>query len=126
MVVTRTPTRELLMAAMQQRGILLPAFDGILSSNGTFIPVERLWADMGGAPCQVRCVQGEGAGSQPHGCRLRARGVSRPPILESAWQSVAQHLCLHDGSADHHFHACRSRPTHPWLPWWPAKPRSVQ
>ncbi|PSC68900.1 rho GTPase-activating 35 [Micractinium conductrix] len=52
-VVTRTPTRELLMAAMQQRGILLPAFDGILSSNGTFIPVERLWADMGGAPCQV-------------------------------------------------------------------------
>ncbi|PSC68461.1 hypothetical protein C2E20_7931 [Micractinium conductrix] len=69
-VVTRTPTRELLMAAMQQRGILLPAFDGILSSNGTFIPVERLqtWA----APL------------------------------------------------------ARSRPTHPWLPWWPAKPRSVR
>lgn len=52
-VVMRTPTRELLMAAMQQRGISLPAFDGIVS-GGAFIPVERLWADMGGAPRQVR------------------------------------------------------------------------
>lgn len=59
-VATCTPSRGLLLATMQQHNIQLPAHDGISDSTGAFVPVERLWMEMGGAPGQVRCRGREG------------------------------------------------------------------
>lgn len=55
LVATNSPTRELLLAAMQQHGIKLPSFDCIISDpiTGGVVPVEQLWREMSGGPCLV-------------------------------------------------------------------------
>lgn len=54
-MAAHAPSRTLLLAAMQQHGIALPAFDLITDRSGQAVPVERLYAGLheAGGPATV-------------------------------------------------------------------------
>ena len=68
-VLAQDPPRSLLLAAMRQRGILLPCYDCIIDKEGKSAPIKTVWREMhavGGAD-KVRGRRERGAAGQMGG-----------------------------------------------------------
>ena len=45
-VLAQDPPRSLLLAAMRQRGILLPCYDCIIDKEGKYAPIKTVWREI--------------------------------------------------------------------------------
>lgn len=77
-VATRAPSRELLLAAMQRRGISLPNYDQVADDSGAAVPLARFWEQVwnAGGPDAV----GICCGLLPVDADARMHAMRRPCV----------------------------------------------